>query len=337
MKKLFVCWMLGTVLLSNTTVVPSGYAKPRHHASLAKVDKTGKLLGQNGWLRKHLRAGVFALGILATCTGLGCNIDHSADDIKLTLKHTGGQTVIFTADVQKPSNNPDYNYVEVADSLTDQLPDLYGTGEFLLEDREKLYAYTLGDEMHIGWLLEETNGAYLLERYRASGNRADLSNGLNLAKKILTQKLQVTKVTVNSEEVDIVLEDGDGLNFEVHFDNEGTLTFEIPTTQNLKANTLTVNGAEIHIVPEDNVVGHLLSTGYPGFDYEYRDSDGTRKTVEVVARFLSEERRYDIEGFGMGMSPRYVVLVTHYNGRELADDSKYFMVAKTKYLGHLPR
>ena len=276
MKKLFLCWMLGAVLFSSAAVVPSGYANPPP-SSLAKIEKTGKLFGQNSWVRKHLRAGALALGILiTTCTGMSCDNNH-----KLTIDYyTAGQIVSVTSGIEKTNN------VEVVDSLRNDLSSLYSMSP-LIGDEEKqlLYAYTLGDETGIGWLLGEANELYVFSRYRGPANKMSLVDG------------ETVKMSL-------------------------------------------VDGETVDVVPKDMVVGQVAATAYPARDYEYRDPDGTHKSIEIVGRFVSDETSYArarLENYGVSMPlPRYFVLVTHSNGSELANGSKYFTVVETKHLEHLP-
>ena len=79
-------------------------------------------------------------------------------------------------------------------------------------------------------------------------------------------------------------------------------------------------------MPNDDVVGQLVSTAYPLFDYVFTDTDGTKMRVQVVARFRGVERSYDTESRHFDRPSQYVVLVTHHDGKELDDSRKYFRI-----------
>ena len=87
-------------------------------------------------------------------------------------------------------------------------------------------------------------------------------------------------------------------------------------------------------VPNDDVVGQLLPAGYPLYDYWFNDADGIRLRVEVVARFKRDEYSSDFESQQFAHPPRYVVLVTHHDGKELGD-SEYFRTIPTEGLIHI--
>ena len=76
-------------------------------------------------------------------------------------------------------------------------------------------------------------------------------------------------------------------------------------------------------MPNDDVVGQLVSTAYPLFDYAFID-DGTRMRVQVVARFNGDEMPYDNKSKHFGRPSQYVVLITHHDGKDLDDNRKYF-------------
>ena len=368
MKKLFLCWMLGAVLFSSAAVVPSGYAKPPS-SSLAKVEQTGKLFGQNSWIGKHLRAGALALGILiTTCAGMACD---NTDSTKLTVNFTDGQIVSVTYDIRKTDN------AEVADSLRNTLNSLYRKS-IMGDEKKQLHAYTLGDETRIGWLLGEANELYFFSHYRGPADKLYFVQGgevdgegvvvskladkdgvaLNIAGVFFTRnssKVMAMAITFGGEKLDVVSKDGIALNIEasvisananrvkartvggetvvvvlkdgVHLNIEaGVISANVNVN---KVMALTVGEETVDVVFKDGVVGQVETTAYPGRDYEYRDPDGTHKSIEIVGRFVSDEPNSLLP---LAPYPRYFVLVTHSNGSELADGSKYFTVVATKHL-----
>ena len=335
------------LLLLLAVAVPSGYAKPPSSSlmSVTQVEKGGEFFGQSSWLRKHLRAGLFALGIvIQICTGLGCDSSHKSDDSVLAGSEYSGRRTKSSADEQR-ANTLDYNHAEAADSLLSVLADIRG-------QQDKLYFYTRDDEARIGWLLLEGDEVYYFKRYRSPDNKPNFDDKVDITIEVsstifkeLEQRfkdMKDVKVEVNETKtegisvsstnykVTLTLKKRDSmLNLFDYFDRRAKLMI------------FTLGGEVVDLVSEHDVVGQLQSTAHPGFDYAYQDpEDGERQHVKIVASFVADDGDYESsfeeKGFGWGKYPRYVVLVTHLDGHELANDSQHIKVVETKHLSHLP-